>query len=293
MLNDPEVQQAAAAFQLGLPRLPVSGQAGELLGKGSGSSLEFQEYREYLPGDDIRHLDWAAYARTDSLMVRLYREEISPRLEIFLDASVSMNTRTPLPQDPPPAYKAVLAKQLTAVFALLAARLGGRPTIYPMADDRPVQTWSLRELEALDKYPLTARRTMADFAADAQIPRGRQAVRVVISDFLFPHDPEQLIKHFANNVTGLWVLQVLNRWESDPTPLGGRRLIDMETELESDLVLDEKVISEYRARLHRLQELLGRSCRRHHAVFATLIADPGLMEVCSKNLCRLGILRPA
>jgi hypothetical protein len=292
MLDDPDVQQAAAAFQLGLPRLPVSGQAGELLGRGSGSSLEFQEYREYLPGDDIRHLDWAAYARTDALMVRLYREEISPRVEIFLDASRSMNTRTPIASDPPPTLKSHLAKQLTALFAVLAARLGGKPMIFPMADERPSKTWGLRELDGLGSFPLSSRKTLADYAADNQIPPGRQAVRVVISDFLFPHDPELLIKQFGNNVSGLWVFQILNRWEADPTPLGGRRLIDMETEMESDLVLDDAVISEYRTRLGRLQEQLGRGCRRRQAVFATLIADAGLKSICAKTLCRLGVLRP-
>ncbi len=293
MLKDPEVQQAAAAFQLGLPRLPVSGHAGELLGRGSGSSLEFQEYREYLPGDDIRHLDWAAYARTDALMVRLYREEISPRVEIFLDASRSMNTRTPLVQDPPATLKSTLAKQLTALFAALAAKLGGRPAIFPMADARPAETWGLRELETLEAYPLMARRTLAEYAADHQIPPGRQAVRVIISDFLFPHDPESLIKQFSNNISGLWVFQILNRFEAEPKALGGRRLIDMETDMESDLVLDDQMIAAYQSRLNRLQELLARECRRRQAVFAPLIADAGLKSICSKTLCRLGVLKPA
>lgn len=293
MLNDPEVQHAAAAFQLGLPRLPVSGRSGELLGRGSGSSLEFQEYREYLPGDDIRHLDWAAYARTDSLMVRLYREEISPRVEIFLDASRSMKTRTPFRQDPPAAGKAQVAKQMTALLALLAARLGGRPSIFLLGDDRPVKSWGLKELETLDSYELNAVSTLADHAADHQIPPGRRAVRVVISDFLFPHDPEELIKRLGNHVSALWVFQLLNRWEASPTPLGGRRLIDLETDLESDLVLDDRVISDYQKRLTRLQESLGRSCRRQQAVFATLIADAGLWAICANDLCRSGVLQPA
>jgi hypothetical protein len=293
MLNDPEVQQAAAAFQLGLPRLPISGRSGELLGRGLGSSLEFQEYREYLPGDDIRHLDWAAYARTDALMVRLYREEISPRVEIFLDGSRSMNTRSPSVPDRPHAQKSVVAKQLTALIALLAAKLGGRPAIFPMGDDRPAPSWTIKELETLEAYPLVALRTLADFAADNQIPPGRRSIRIVLSDFLFPHDPELLIKQFGNNVSGLWVLQIMNQWESDPTPLGGRRLVDLETQLESDLVLEENVISEYRTRLHRLQELLGTSCRRKQAVFSTVIADAGLMAICANSLCRIGLLRPA
>src|SRR5207253_6925536 len=73
--------------------LPVAGRSGELLGRGTGSSVEFQEYREYLPGDDVRHVDWAAYARSDALMVRLYRDEISPRTEVLLDGSRSEERR--------------------------------------------------------------------------------------------------------------------------------------------------------------------------------------------------------
>ena len=73
-MNDPEVQRAADAYLLGLPRTPAAGRSGELLGRGTGSSLEFQEYREYVPGDDIRHLDWGAYGRSDTLMVRLFRK---------------------------------------------------------------------------------------------------------------------------------------------------------------------------------------------------------------------------
>src|SRR5512134_4097662 len=92
MRHDPEDQRAVSSYQLGIPRMPVAGRSGELLGRGTGSSVEFQEYREYLPGDDIRHVDWAAYARSDALMVRLYREEISPRVQVLLDASRSMTT---------------------------------------------------------------------------------------------------------------------------------------------------------------------------------------------------------
>src|SRR5690606_18839680 len=127
MRNDPEVRRVVDTYGLGLPRTPASGRTGELLGRGTGSSLEFQEYREYLPGDDIRHVDWGAYARSDQLMVRLYREEISPRTEILLDASRSMNTGD--------GAKARVAKQLSAMFALLAGRLGAKPKVMLLGDD--------------------------------------------------------------------------------------------------------------------------------------------------------------
>ena len=61
----------AAAFRLTMPRTPIGGRIGERLGSGTGSSLEFQDYRPYAPGDDLRHVDWAAYARSELLAVRL------------------------------------------------------------------------------------------------------------------------------------------------------------------------------------------------------------------------------
>ena len=124
MRHDPDVQRVVNEYQLGLPRMPVAGRAGDLLGRGVGSSVEFQEYREYLPGDDIRHLDWAAYARSDSLMIRLYREEISPRTEILFDASKSMTTGQ--------GVKELVTKQLVSTFAQLSGRVGGRPSLIPL-----------------------------------------------------------------------------------------------------------------------------------------------------------------
>ena len=86
----PEALALGARYALRWAELPWRGAAGERLGKGVGSSLEFQERRAYVPGDDVRHLDWAAYARSDQLMVRLYREEILPRIDLVVDGSRSM-----------------------------------------------------------------------------------------------------------------------------------------------------------------------------------------------------------
>src|ERR1700744_6038680 len=66
------------------------GSSGVWQGRAHGSSIDFQDHRMYAPGDDPRHLDWAAYARTDHYTMKLFREEVSPRLDIALDASRSM-----------------------------------------------------------------------------------------------------------------------------------------------------------------------------------------------------------
>jgi uncharacterized protein (DUF58 family) len=58
-----------------------------------GVSVEFADYREYSPGDDLRRLDWRAYARTNRHFVKQYEEESNFRATVFLDASASMKYR--------------------------------------------------------------------------------------------------------------------------------------------------------------------------------------------------------
>jgi uncharacterized protein (DUF58 family) len=285
MRSDPQVQHVVNAYQLGLPRMPVAGRSGELLGRGTGTSVEFQEYREYLPGDDVRHLDWSAYARSDTLMVRLYREEISPRMEVLVDASASMAVADGL--------KSTVARQLASVFAMLSGRLGGRPVVLPMDDHRPTRELRLEDLDRLAGEPCTARSSPADLLAEHALRLKRQAVRVVLSDFLFPHDPESLVKRLVGDASTAWVIQILTAWEANPPTSGGRRLIDAETETSADLVLDRRTVTAYLDRLHRLQEELATACRRAHATFVTLIADAGLLALCRDDLVRAEVLRPA
>ena len=76
-------------------RLPLrsgqwSGVNGSVLGQGTGSSLDFQDQRPYVPGDDPRHINWQAYARNGSYTMKLYRQEVSPRVDLLLDVSASM-----------------------------------------------------------------------------------------------------------------------------------------------------------------------------------------------------------
>ena len=271
-------------WQLGLPRSPVAGRTGELLGRGTGSSLEFQEHREYMPGDDIRYLDWAAWGRSDALMVRLYREEISPRVEIMLDVSRSMETGN--------GSKSAVGRRLAALLAMLAGRMGGQPAITLLGDERPLPAVRLESLEILSGMKCTAQSTLTGLLDEHQLPLRSQAVRIVISDFLFPHDPASLVRQLAGQASALWLVQLLTAWEADPQPLGGRRLADVETGGEIDLRINRQTIDIYRNRLTRLQTELDRNCRRAHATFIRAVADPGLGAVCRSELSAAGLVRP-
>src|ERR1019366_175466 len=59
-----------------------------------GFSVEFAEYREYVPGDPVRHIDWTAYARNDRFVIRQYEQETNLRATIFLDCSGSLDFKS-------------------------------------------------------------------------------------------------------------------------------------------------------------------------------------------------------
>jgi len=83
-----------------------------------GFSVEFSEYRDYQPGDDLRHLDWRLYARNDRLCVREFEEETNVRTYLVVDGSGSMGYRG----DRAWADKAGCAKALAAALGWLMLR---------------------------------------------------------------------------------------------------------------------------------------------------------------------------
>src|SRR5262245_27124593 len=109
-------ERPGARYALRAPRRPPARAAGLHQGARAGSSLEFKEHREYEPGDDLRHIDWNAYARSDQLVVKLYHEEVTPHVDIVLDGSRSMALEgTP---------KAAAATGLAGLFAAAAGNAG-------------------------------------------------------------------------------------------------------------------------------------------------------------------------
>ena len=61
-----------------------------------GFSVEFAEYRQYLPGDDLSPLDWKVYARSDRHYIKRFEEDTNVECHLLLDVSASMNYRAPL-----------------------------------------------------------------------------------------------------------------------------------------------------------------------------------------------------
>lgn len=91
--SDPDVIARIADLPLRARRLVEGAISGQHRSPFHGFNIEFAEYREYTPGDDLRRLDWRVYARTDRHYIKQYEEESNVRVTFIVDASASMNYR--------------------------------------------------------------------------------------------------------------------------------------------------------------------------------------------------------
>src|SRR3984957_20950540 len=94
-LLTPELLRRLEQFQLLAARRAKSSARGERRSRARGQSVEFADFRNYVPGDDFRYLDWNLYGRLDKLFLKLYEEERELPVRVFLDASESMTFGTP------------------------------------------------------------------------------------------------------------------------------------------------------------------------------------------------------
>jgi len=99
-----------------------------------GSSIEFAEHKEYAPGDDIRRLDWKAYAKFDRPFIRQYEDETDLKAYLLLDCSGSMGYGQPL-------SKLDYGSVLVASLAYLLARQRDQPSLVAFADGRAAIIW--------------------------------------------------------------------------------------------------------------------------------------------------------
>jgi hypothetical protein len=272
-------------YHLSLPRRASHGRTGLHLGVGRGASVEFHEHREYQPGDDLRHLDWNVSARSDRLVVKLYREEVNPSFDLVVDGSRSMAL--------PGTAKAEVAVTTAALLCTAAAGAGWRhATWYTAAVCERVEPSALYS-EAWNDGVFGAPVNPGAALLDRPPQWRPRSARALISDLLWPGDPEPVLRRLASGAAAAPVLCVVSRDDLAP-PLPGRlRLVDSESAAELPVEIDDATINRYRQAVARHSELWQRAAQGLGVAFVVVIAEDLVARWDLAPLVDIGLLQAA
>ena len=133
---DPEVLARVGGLGLRARLLAEGALQGQHRSPHRGASVEFAQHREYTPGDELKHLDWKAYARQDRYVVKQFEDETNLRVFLLVDTSNSMNYGAPSKLDFGATVAAALAGETKIAPALehLSEAAGRRAAIYLVSD---------------------------------------------------------------------------------------------------------------------------------------------------------------
>lgn len=222
-----------------------------------GFSQEFAEYRAYTPGDDLRHVDWNVYARTERAYLKRYRGETNTALMVLLDASASMGFGSGA------ITKFTYAKYLASALVYLAHLQRDSAGLIVFHDDvanfvRPSarQGQLMRLMHGIDRADLGKRTNFKRPFFELQQFLKRRGITVLISDFF--ENPSTIIEtveplRFRGNE--LILFHVLDPDELEPKIGDAALLIDMESD-DAIEATPEYARTEYRAKINSHIEAL-------------------------------------
>lgn len=260
--------------------------------KNFGSSCEFADYRDYVPGDDITKIDWNVYARFDKLYQKLYLDERQMHTRIYIDASRSMQHGTP--------EKAEQAIKMAAAFAYLSVNEMDKVSIYAIHGDRVDEIISgivgkdsyLNYINKLNEIEFTDEVSISEaILSSAKIGMG-DGYSILISDFLTDEDYERAIDRFAERKRDILCLQILSREEINPQIRGKMHLFDAENVQDFfRKKIDKDRIEAYKAALKHVIERIKTYCESRGGHYMFISADEKLGDVFFGNMVDLGVLK--
>ncbi len=263
------------------------GMGGGRKSNAKGTSVEFSDYREYIPGDDIRRIDWGAYGRLDKLYIKRFMEEKEGIFQIFIDTSNSMSFGEP--------KKSRTALQLAGALAYLVLNNLDRVYVSEMQESTLTQGKGragkqafrqiMQELEAVEFDG----RTNLNKAIMSRQYQG-SGVSIVISDFLDEKGIEEAVKYLRYKKQQVILIQVLARQEVDIEGDGVVNLLDMETGEEVRLSLNRTTIEQYNQALQNMTERMSALARKYEMTFIRMIADEPLEKFLFDHVCNQGII---
>jgi len=271
-----------------------SGAVGDHAARRRGGAAEFQEHRAYAPGDDLRRVDWAAFARTGEPVLKLFRAEEDVVVRLLVDGSASLDFGEP--------SKIEVARRLAAAFGYMALAGSQRAQIL-LAKNRSQISGHNASLEHVG----TPRRGRAglpgllrdllrtdaggtlDLARSIEQTVGlspRPGLLVALSDFFDGGPVLSALTRARAAGHDVALVQIVTRSEIEPDLEGDYALSDSETGELVDVTIDPSAIEAYVLRFEGLVEELRAWCRKHGASYVRTVTDEPLEDVVRRFVAR-------
>lgn len=223
----------------------LSNYEGERKSRQKGQSQEFSDFRPYYVGDDIRMIDWNAYARTDQHYVKMYEEERETRITIILDHSASMGIHGSKPE---------FAKTLVMIFAYVGLSAGD--SVRLITQDTEGKFRSSDYYKGVDKQhrirQILDRKTwqgVFDINAVNRDVTFTKGITILISDFLY-EGVDCLHRHLKFSKQHVIALQVLTAETLEPDIQGPSALQNIESDDVLELNVTAEVMQTYKETLN-------------------------------------------
>src|SRR5687768_8084626 len=267
-----------------VPRRVTGGRIrGDRLTRKKGVSIEFADFRDYVDGDDVRHLDWNVLARMQTPVIRTYLDEEDLAIYVLLDCSQSMEFGSP--------QKLESVKKIAAAISYLALSAGdalhliatGLPSspyraLRGRANFLKADSW-INQQTAVGETPLAE--SLHAFAAG----KSRSGLAFIISDGLDPRCSAS-IAQIAGRGHEVAFIQILSPEETDPDIEGDLRLIDCENGSDAEITATGDAIRQYRRNLEELCATIAATSVRYGGRYMRVSSQYQFDEFVKNNLRR-------
>ena len=259
--------------------------------KSYGSSCEFSDYRDYMPGDDITKIDWNAFARFEKLYVKLFLDERQLHTRIYIDASRSMTYGK--------GKKDVQAIRLAAALAFLSISEMDKVSIYIIRNNGLEEVISnmlgkqtyYEQIGKLNDVVFDGDSFISDAILPSTVGYG-DGMSIIISDFLTDNDYEAAIDHLASKKRDIFCIQVLSEEELSPKARGKMHFYDSENAKNYYRKnINKDIIRAYSDALQYVTTRVSDCCRSRGGEYLLISSEAPLSGVFFDKLISLGVVK--
>jgi uncharacterized protein (DUF58 family) len=279
-LFNPRFLRNLEQLKLYARRYPIGPYHGERQARRKGHGSDFFDFRPYVPGDDLRYVDWNMFARLDRLILKLFQAEQALCLHILVDTSKSMSIGSPTKLE----YALRTAAAFTYIGLLNYEQVGlglFDSALYRMISPRRGRKQMIHFLEILSDARAHGSTNLESALTNYALQSRERGLVVLISDMFGDRDDDyqRAIAALVARRFEVRVLQLLAPQEVVPNLSGDLKLVDVETGQMLETTADRHAIARYTQNFGRFCEDLKAFCSRHGVLHYSVTTDIPIDEL--------------